>query len=457
MKSKKERINELSELIIKTVPISEVIKSRIDTVNDKALCPFHDDKKIGSFHFNDSRGIYKCFSCDAGGNAIRFIKNFDSITYSEAVCLIAAEFKLITKEEYNDLTSKTFEKTRKEFKPLIHSEQTTSLVKDDDELDLVYSIMSKGESLINNSLSVLSKEHYSILKNDRKLTDEQIEKRGYFTFPKDKRKFLSAIKNELRQRDLKPNDVLLGIPGFYWDKKTNKIDMSKVNGLVIPIKNCYEQIIGLQIRKDVVKGDNESRYVWYSSQFTNDQKFIETLSHGCSPIKEFVPVDVVFPEEFKRNSVLITEGHFKAQLFTNKYNCTSLSVQGVGNYQEVPRVLTELELLCPQGTVDNICIAYDADMSVNKHVIAHSINLGKLLKSNLKKNVYYYIWDMNVGKGIDDYLINAETINIKRFEFSDYAWKTSEFIQYLENPERDSSTKLSEEDKYKKFKEIFDI
>ena len=37
------------------------------------LCPFHDDKRKPSFSVSPSKQFYYCFSCGAGGNAIKFL------------------------------------------------------------------------------------------------------------------------------------------------------------------------------------------------------------------------------------------------------------------------------------------------------------------------------------------------------------------------------------------------
>lgn len=39
------------------------------------LCPFHDDNNP-SLQINSERGIYKCFSCGAGGNALKFVREY---------------------------------------------------------------------------------------------------------------------------------------------------------------------------------------------------------------------------------------------------------------------------------------------------------------------------------------------------------------------------------------------
>ena len=48
------------------------------------LCPFHHEK-TASFSVNPSKGIYKCFGCNKGGNAINFIMEIEHLNYPEAI------------------------------------------------------------------------------------------------------------------------------------------------------------------------------------------------------------------------------------------------------------------------------------------------------------------------------------------------------------------------------------
>ncbi|MEP6605586.1 MAG: CHC2 zinc finger domain-containing protein [Nitrosospira sp.] len=54
--------------------------------HDGGLCPFHDDKRTGSFHVNLETGAFKCFSCGAkGGDIVTFIQQRDALTFNEAL------------------------------------------------------------------------------------------------------------------------------------------------------------------------------------------------------------------------------------------------------------------------------------------------------------------------------------------------------------------------------------
>lgn len=47
-------------------------------------CPFHSEK-TASFHILRRRGIYKCFGCGAGGDAVRFWKELNGLGFGDAV------------------------------------------------------------------------------------------------------------------------------------------------------------------------------------------------------------------------------------------------------------------------------------------------------------------------------------------------------------------------------------
>ena len=66
--------SKLSELISKYL----ILKQRGNSFVGK--CPFHDEK-TPSFNVNDSKGLYYCFGCKEGGNAITFIQKFKNFSF----------------------------------------------------------------------------------------------------------------------------------------------------------------------------------------------------------------------------------------------------------------------------------------------------------------------------------------------------------------------------------------
>lgn len=50
----------------------------------KGLCPFHDERSP-SFHVTPSRGLYHCFGCGEGGDAITFLQRMEHLSFAESV------------------------------------------------------------------------------------------------------------------------------------------------------------------------------------------------------------------------------------------------------------------------------------------------------------------------------------------------------------------------------------
>jgi DNA primase len=50
----------------------------------KGLCPFHDEK-TPSFNVTPEKGLFYCFSCAEGGDAIKFVQKIDGLSFVEAV------------------------------------------------------------------------------------------------------------------------------------------------------------------------------------------------------------------------------------------------------------------------------------------------------------------------------------------------------------------------------------
>jgi DNA primase len=59
------------------------------------LCPFHADKRAGSFRVNLDTGAFKCFSCGtSGGDIIAFLQVRDGLSFPEALKRISSDWGL---------------------------------------------------------------------------------------------------------------------------------------------------------------------------------------------------------------------------------------------------------------------------------------------------------------------------------------------------------------------------
>lgn len=83
-----EKIAEVRERAGIVEVISDYIPLKKSGANFQGLCPFHGEK-TPSFNVNPSRGIFHCFGCGVGGNAVTFVMKMEGISFPEAVKLLA--------------------------------------------------------------------------------------------------------------------------------------------------------------------------------------------------------------------------------------------------------------------------------------------------------------------------------------------------------------------------------
>ncbi len=68
--------------------IGSAVKLKRSGANYFGLCPFHSEK-TGSFCVSPLRQTYHCFGCDAGGNVISFIMEYENYSFPEALKYLA--------------------------------------------------------------------------------------------------------------------------------------------------------------------------------------------------------------------------------------------------------------------------------------------------------------------------------------------------------------------------------
>lgn len=423
MNTRKERISELIDKIHE-VPISEIVSTKMELIHSggqhKGLCPFHDDKTIGSFVVTNKKGLFKCFSCSAGGDSIKFVAMHDGINYVQSALKIAANLNMVSEKEYEILSKRKLDQAT------VQSYERKSLdkfqpnpVADDETLNYVYNIFRRGQSLADSAEPTLSQEHRALL-HERQLSDEEIERYGYFTMPN--RYAMKGIKTALKRRG-QDEDMLLNVPGFYKDLSVGKVTFSPVKGIGIPIRNIKGQIVGIQVRRDDKK-EGEQRYRWFSSAFA-DNDDSNKYEGGSSPGS---PLDVIYPKDVSSRTVFITEGHFKAVQLTKRYGCISISVQGVTSWKSMAEALKGIS---QTHLVKYVYIAFDADMSYNFAVSLQSRKMTDDIKKSMDVQIVYVQWNTDYGKGIDDMLASGHEAQLLKSKKEEYDSIYDEFIAHL--------------------------
>jgi DNA primase len=66
-------------------------------VNYQACCPFHNEK-TPSFVVSPTKGLFKCFGCGKGGNAVTFVMEHEGLSYPEALKWVAKRYGIEVEE-----------------------------------------------------------------------------------------------------------------------------------------------------------------------------------------------------------------------------------------------------------------------------------------------------------------------------------------------------------------------
>ncbi|SFV69671.1 DNA primase [hydrothermal vent metagenome] len=118
----------------------EALKARLDIVdvvgsylelkkaggNFKAPCPFHNEKSP-SFVVSPQKQIYHCFGCGAGGDAVKFVMEYEKLNYPEALEKLAQSYNFTlryTDNKHNKPRSQVMDRLNEWYQSLLTHNQT---------------------------------------------------------------------------------------------------------------------------------------------------------------------------------------------------------------------------------------------------------------------------------------------------------------------------------------------
>ncbi len=91
---RKTALSDLANVVLEHTRIEDVIASRITLTKRGnryvACCPFHQEK-TPSFHINTQNQFFYCFGCKINGNAIHFLREYEKLTFIEALTYLARQ------------------------------------------------------------------------------------------------------------------------------------------------------------------------------------------------------------------------------------------------------------------------------------------------------------------------------------------------------------------------------
>lgn len=337
-------------------------------------CPECGKKK--KLNINFDKDIFHCPACDFGGAAFDFWAYYRGLDVRRGD---EAFVKTVSSDWYRYIGEDTAVKCKVEnARPKEASYHEEDLA-DSETLNKTYRAFL--DELI------LSDKHKANLL-ERGLGEEDILAGGYKSMPT---LSTAPICHKLMSAGVR----LEGVPGFY--KKNNEWHFVQYlgkngTGFLIPSKDVYGNIQGLQLRVD-------------NTRMTRKDETLElprylTIS---SAERDFGTKGTTRPHvnlgKKKTNKIILTEGPLKANIISAFTGLPTIAVLGVNSIKHLTQPLSQLRAL----GYNSIAIAYDMDMWQNENVQAAYAKLKGLLNSMAFRYSTYY-WDIEKGKGLDDFL-----------------------------------------------------
>ncbi|HOQ79887.1 MAG TPA: DNA primase [Candidatus Cloacimonadota bacterium] len=223
--------DKFTQTVINNTNIVDLIGSYISLKrsgsNYKACCPFHEEK-TGSFMVSPSKQIYKCFGCGKAGNVITFVRDYEKISYMDALKKLAERINLEIPD--NKKNSKK-----------------------DSKLELIYKIYSLTNEYYVENL----KKHGNLAKKylaSRSISEETITKFniGYALDS------FSGLKKYLQRNQI--NNNILVETGLFKAKDNNVYDMFR-DRIMFPIFAINGKVIAYGGRAYTAEQEKIGKYI----------------------------------------------------------------------------------------------------------------------------------------------------------------------------------------------------
>ena len=255
-------IEELVSQIKDRLDIVEVVSEQVILKKNGGhywgLCPFHKEK-TPSFSVNPQLGIYKCFGCGAGGDALSFIMNTKGIEFIDLIKDLAAKFGLEMPENFKknevskglkeEMTAAS-QKAAEFYNDLLLNKHSKEA---DDALDYLTSRSISRDIIKKFTLGISPKAYttlYDILKTD--FSDSVLEKAGLILKGKN-----GGYIDRFRNRVIIPIQNETGDYVAFGARALEKEQSPKyLNSSDSLIYNKSKLLYGLYTAKDAIKSED---------------------------------------------------------------------------------------------------------------------------------------------------------------------------------------------------------
>lgn len=294
---KKESIENLKNHLDVVDVVSQFIELKKTGGNFKACCPFHGET-TPSFVVSPAKQIYHCFGCGVGGDSIKFVMEYEKLSYPETIEKLASMYNFNL--EYENTTekkqdTKVIEEINKFYQKLFVSNQT---VKD--------YIRERG-------ISEFSIEKFEI---------------GYAPVSADTINFLKSNHYNLTDA------IDLGVI----DTGTNGLYSRFIERITFPIYSISGRLVGFGGR--TITGHNAKYVNSPQTKLFNKSK----LLYGYHLAKEYI---------YKKNQIIVCEGYLDVIMLHQAGFNTAVATLGTA--------LTQDHLPLLRRGEPKVILAYDGD------------------------------------------------------------------------------------------------
>ena len=234
--------------------VSQYVVLKKSGANYWGLCPFHNDKKP-SMSVSPSKGIYKCFSCGAGGDALSFLVKIQNREYKDVIQELAEKFGIEMPTRFQ-ASSET-------------KNQKKEMIKACTKAAKFYNLQLKSAEDSNKAMTYL---------RSRNITDEIIDKFTLGWAPNKYDTLYKELKKEFKDEILEKAGLILKSNSGSW------IDRFR-NRIIIPIQNESGEYVAFGARA-VDEGQNPKYLNSSDSLIYNKSKILFGLNSAQNAIKD---------------------------------------------------------------------------------------------------------------------------------------------------------------------------
>lgn len=317
--------------------------------NYKGLCPFHSEK-TPSFVVSPDKQIYHCFGCGKGGNVFSFIRDYEKLSFTEAVRK-AADFAGITLPKAEPVSPEK-----------------------ENYLQQLYAINEAACLFFESNLwHGQYKIHLNYFKK-RELSDETIKKFRLGFAPDSYEKLLNRLKESNLSLDEAVNLGLLQKrdSGGFYDKFRYRV--------IFPFHNISGKIIGFGGRK--LREDQQPKYL---NSPESPVYYKGSILYGLHQ---------AIPAIREAGYALLVEGYFDLLRLVNSGIRNVVASSGTA--------LTEQQAKLLRRYTKNVYVAYDGDSAGRKAAIRSA---GIIEKAGVNA----FIVPMPDGEDPDTFILNQGT------------------------------------------------